>query len=237
MTRQQRIKSILNIFSFIYKAYCNKLPKATIYLERNNKNEVKLVNNFNKINYKFPLAKKKTIGIAIINTSLYDNFDNYINSMKSKNSPRYFNRRAQKKGYTFSRIKAEYYIKDIHRINLSLDKRQGRKMDESYLRTPKIKEGRNNKYFGVFKEDQLVAYILLSEYDEFTQISQLLGHGEYLKDGIMYRLVYKAIEYIFTIENTPKYIMYDSFWGNSDGLALFKRRFRFEPFHINWKLK
>ena len=77
------------------------------------------------------------------------------------------------------------------------------------------------------KDNVLVGYIRLIKTPMIYIVSKLLGHKDYLNDNIMYLLLHDLT--VDIIENgkdnpTQQYFMYDTYFGGSAGLKLFKKR-------------
>lgn len=69
-------------------------------------------------------------------------------------------------------------------------------------------------------------------------IGKILGHNEYLKNNIMHMLLHDLI--IDLIEKNKCieekiYIMYDTYFGASEGLKLYKKKHCFTPYRVKWK--
>jgi len=191
--------------------------------------------------HRFKLFKNKSIGVALINLTEYDTFEQYYKSINGKNSAAYYARKAIRRGYKFIEIDRNDYINDIYEINTSSEIRQGRKMPESYLKkVEKYQNEKNYRYFGVVNKDGvLVAYCNIGFYGEFALISSLLGHKEYLNDGIMYLMMVEVNKIVLENykKNGCKYIMYDTFFGASNGLKKFKQKLGYKPYRVKWKLE
>jgi len=114
-------------------------------------------------------------------------------------------------------------------------------MSESYLkRVEKYQNKKNYRYFGIAnKEGKLVSYCNIGFYGEFVLIVTLLGHKKYLNDGIMYLMMIEVNKIIFEeyIKKGYKYIMYDTFFGASGGLKMFKQKLGYKPYKVKWKLE
>jgi hypothetical protein len=61
-----------------------------------------------------------------------------------------------------------------------------------------------------------------------------MGHQEFMKDGLMYLLATEVIGSIIHQKSLVKYVMYDTFFGASDGLKMYKKRLGFNPYKVNW---
>lgn len=232
--KRYRVKNILN---YIFDAYLGKSEKKTIKLGSCSRAE-SLYTGFSKRSVKFLGVKRLTIAVAILDVSKYANFEAYRLTIRGKNSADYYKRRCEKKGYLFMPIDMNDYIDEIFAINTSLDKRCGKDMSDAYRKKETSYDSNNTIAYGVFKEDHLIAYTQVSVYADLLKINRILGHGDYLRDNIMYFLLFMTIQESFALKDSGlKYFMYDSFWGNPKGLVLFKNRFKFVANKVNWKLK
>lgn len=118
-------------------------------------------------------------------------------------------------------------VVDIININNSNKNRQGKELPE-YMSDTGAYMGAfgNKKLHGIFKDDRLIAYADVVQYDEVWVIGPFMGHKDYLKEGIMYHLFDNfALKY-------P--LMYDTFLGNSEGLTKFKKKLGFEEYNAQW---
>lgn len=237
MLKEDRIYRIKNIISFITKSVLAQMPSKEIVLANDEKSKA-MYAYFNKRSKKFFGIRRLSTAVALLDLSSYSSFEDYRLSIRGKNSADYFKRRCEKKGYIFKAIDRNNYIDEIHDINTSLKQRCGAKMGSEYSKKRERYDNLNILAYGVFKEDRLVAYTDLSISKELVKINRILGHGDYLSDNIMYLLLFSTIEELMTLKETRniKYFMYDSFWGNPQGLVLFKHRFKFCAYKLNWKI-
>lgn len=217
-----------------------KLPKVKIeIIDVDETNEVRnLYLYFNQRHKKYKIIKNKTVGVMLY--ELPKDIELYNKEISGKNSVSYFSRRCKKFGYYTKFFEQEKYLDELYEINTSSIERQGHKMSEQYLKKVEAEPKKDSvKYFGVFtKEDKLVAYIKLVVTPKLFNISKLLGHKEYLNDNIMYLLLHdltvnlieegKDVEY-------SQYLMYDTYFGASNGIKLYKKRNCFKPYKVKWK--
>jgi len=233
----QKIKKIVSIAKDIYQ-----LPKATInFKEFDNMtitNYKKTYEYFTKP-HRLKIFKNKTIGVALIDLNFYKDFEEYYKSINGKNSSAYYSRKAIKRNYIFQEIDRNEYVDDIYEINISAKVRQGKEMSSSYLdKKEHFCNDLNYRYFGVIDEGGiLVSYCNIGFYGEFSLVVTLLGHKKYLNDGIMYLMMLEVNKLMFTEYKSKgyKYIMYDTFFGASDGLKKFKTKLGFKPYKVKWK--
>ena len=232
-----KIKKISSILQEI-----KKLKKVEIkfckYTEDTRKKYKETYEYFTKL-HRLKLFRNKTLGVALIDLNLYKNFDEYSDAIKGKNYALRYVKKAIKKGYLFIEIDRNDYIDDIYEINTSTEQRQGKPMGEGYLqKVNSYKNEANYRYFGVVNsENRLVAYCNIAFYGEFALIVTLLGHKNYLNDGIMYLMMVEFNKIMFEEykQKGYKYIMYDTFFGASEGLKRFKKRLKYQPYKVKWQ--
>lgn len=228
----KNLKTIMNIF---------KLQKVKItFSNLTDDNRLKYRETyryFTKL-HRLKLFRNKTLGVALVDLSLYLNFEDYYKSINGKNSAAYYSRKALKREYKFIKIERNDYIEDIHEINISSLIRQGHSMSKSYLtKIDQYKNVINYMYFGVVdSNDKLLAYCNIGFYGEFILVVTLLGHKKFLNDGIMYLMMVELNKLMFTnYKNSGyKYIMYDTFFGASDGLKKFKEKLGYKAYKVKW---
>ncbi len=231
-----KIQKVINILQEILK-----LPKATItfckYTDESKKKYEKTYKYFTKL-HRLKLFRNKTLGVALIDLNLYKNFDEYYKSINGKNSAAYYARKALKREYQFIEIDRNNYSDDMYEINISSTMRQGRAMSSGYLsKVNNYKNEMNYRYFGtVDGKGKLVAYCNIGFYGEFVLVATLLGHKKYLNDGIMYLMMCELNKLIFKEYRDKKYnyIMYDTYFGASDGLKKFKNKLGYKSYKVEW---
>lgn len=224
---------IKKLFKVIYEIV--NLPKLTIRLD-NSLTGTHLYSSFNKIHPRYIIFKQKTNGVALINLNDFIDSADFLKTVNGKNSAAYFSRKAIRLGYVLKPIDINYYIKEVLQINNSVETRQGKKMESSYQNMNDYLVNDSNLYFGVFMGDVLLAYLWVVKSGELAILNRLLGHHDYLKDGIMYFMILSYIEHEFKLKGRTRYIMYDTFFGASDGLKLFKNRCGFKAYKVKWTL-
>ena len=234
-----KIKKKLEIIKEIIQ-----LPKVEIkFCNYTNDTKMKYretYNYFTKL-HRLKVFRNKTIGVALIDLNLYKNFDDYYKSINGKNSAAYYSRKATKREYKFVEIDRNDFLDDIYEINTSSTHRQGREMSSGYLKKQEsYRNELNYRYFGVINGGgNLVSYCNIGFYGEFALVVTLLGHAKYLNDGIMYLMMIEVNKIIFNDykQNGYKYIMYDTFFGASDGLKKFKQKLGYKSYKVKWKWK
>ncbi|MEA2018817.1 MAG: hypothetical protein U9N59_10255 [Campylobacterota bacterium] len=218
-----------------------KLPKVKIrfsnFTDTTESKYKETFKYFTKL-HRLKLFKNKTLSVALIDLNMYKSFDEYYKSINGKNSAAYYSRKALKREYKFIEIDRNDYIDDIYEINTSAEQRQGRSMSSGYLEKQKsYKNELNYRYFGVTDvHGKLLSYCNVGFYGEFILIVTLLGHKKYLNDGIMYLMMCELNKIAFNAynKNGYKYIMYDTFFGASDGLKKFKEKLGYKSYKVEW---
>ena len=102
--------------------------------------------------------------------------------------------------------------------------------DECYQQMFGVFRHESNRYQAdVMVNQRLYGYIRLVRYKDLALYSQILGHGDYLRDGIMY-LLHRYVS--GRVWDEVKYIMYGAHVSGTDGLKMWKKRMRFEPYNV-----
>ena len=210
------------------------LPRRCISLH----NHQAVYADFNSRHPRFPIFRKKMIGVALLPIS--GSYESYLKSVNGKNSAAYYARKATRNGYALAEIDPNLYLSDIYEINISKEYRQGRNMDEKYKnKVQRIELEPDYRYFGVLAADgRLVAYAWVQICGEIWVLSTLLGHGEHLNQGIMYLLVTGIVHWLYCLPDPghDRYLMYDTFYGALTGLKQFKLKLGFKPYWVRWTL-
>jgi hypothetical protein len=190
---------------------------------------------FTKPHPRYKLIRNKSVGIALIDLTTFPDRDAYISSVSRKDEAAHHGKRALRRGYIFQEIDRNNYIDDIHAINTSSTKRQGRPMDHAYLEKPhRYETNPHFRYFGVTDSNGvLVAYCNIAIYGNFAATDRLLGYKN--NDGTMYLLLVEIICLLIN-EGPVRYFMYDTFFGAQEGLRNFKRRLGFQPYRVCYSL-
>jgi hypothetical protein len=118
------------------------------------------------------------------------------------------------------------FLADIHQVNTSLQKRQGRAMKDHYLAYPQASKDSEqcpahyNSFVACFLDTNLVGYISTNFCGEIAAASQILGHGDHLKNGVM--LVLWA-EFVRLCQSRGiSAIIYSRWSDGTDGLKYWK---------------
>jgi hypothetical protein len=145
--------------------------------------------------------------------------------------------RSARLGYTFAEIDRSLHAADILEINLSLSHRQGRPMTEGYRKPsteplPDYQCSRHNiRTYGVLQGERLRAYLTLYRLGELRLISMILGHGEHLKNDVMYALFQGVVE---DQAGDDGWFYYNRWDSGTDGLRYFKSKLGFAEGDVEW---
>jgi hypothetical protein len=152
-------------------------------------------------------------------------------------------KKALRSGYSVSLIDKNENLDGIREIWQSTDVRQG-KMPESYLRgeveTDKTPRSRNPYHaypcFGVHQDGKLVAYSSCFVAGELCSLEHILGHADYQSDGIVPLMLTGIAQELYAKHPAVRYFMYGTYFGAAPKLRRFKKKFRFFPHRVLWKL-
>lgn len=224
------MKNILGIISEIFR-----LPRVSIHLNVNDSESAKLYHAFNKRHPRFPLVRKKTIGVMLMDISSFSGVEDYLKIVSGKNSTAYYSRRCLKEGYEFRLFNPNEFQESILAINNSQPERQGVRMGSTYLERFDYPLNEKNSYGGIFFQNELVAYLWLRTQGELVIVNRILGHATHLKRGVMYLLFSSSVNTAIHRWKEARWMMYDTFFGAKEGLKLFKTRLGFKPYIVRWE--
>lgn len=146
--------------------------------------------------------------------------------------------RSERLGYRFSLIDRERFSEDIYLINTSLGERQGRPMSSGYMErttfgaTPDYGCDRHQiRTYGVLRDHCLYAYLWLYQAGDLALVSSILGHGDHLKNDVMYLLAQGVIG---DLAGTYGFLVYNRWDSGTDGLRYFKERLGFTEQSVEW---
>jgi hypothetical protein len=172
-------------------------------------------------------------------------------------------RKADRAGFVCKPFVRANHVPDVVEINHSKAERCGRPMRQDYLKSvasmggaPKHRVGLKppdcplhyDMWWGVFApqpgytqgdittNERLIAYINLRRIGAMALYSLILGHGDFLEHGIMYRLHFEIMQWILGRDEPASrgldFLMYAGFNQGGDGLRLWKKKTAFEPAHL-----
>jgi len=148
---------------------------------------------------------------------------------------------AVKRGHRFEVIRRHEHADDIYAINTSKPERQGRPMSAGYRERPSDTplpayacDRHAIRTYGVLHDDTLVAYLWMYRAGELALVSSILGHEQFLPDGIMYLLFAGALEQ--EIAAGAGAVVYNRHDSGTDGLRFFKERCGLTERRVEWLL-
>ena len=151
-------------------------------------------------------------------------------------------RKAQRGGYAYRDVDPDRYLDDILDIRTSDPLRQGKEIPEYFKVRPTSAYDQpfnstcayhGDAFYGVFKEDRLVAYATIFFYGELGQVNHILGHKDHLNEGVMNLLVSSMVGSI--IEQRPWVRAINYLYREHDvqtGIGLFKKSMGFHPENV-----
>ena len=239
MSMRQTFEDILSM---------RKLPRVTIDLmmreaAENDSFFDRITRDFyrssRKRHRKFPLIGVLTHGVALC--ELPKTADEYF--MLIEAAGRRNVKKANRNGYEFARIDYNEFLDDIAEIRRSTDQRQGQ-LDEAFLKgevgrceNPESQTATHDyPYFGVLKDGKLFAYMGVLIAGELAIIEHIYGHAGVQSDGVVPKMIVDTAGYLMEHHRCVKYYGYGSYFGASETLRRFKRKFKFLPKRVVWRL-
>lgn len=215
-----------------------KLPVASLEFRlAMNPDDVRRMHaHFTKPHPKYKIFPNKSLGAALVDLKRFGSREDYLGKIKGRNSGEHHARKAKSRGYVVMEIDRNDFVDDLHEINTSLDTRQGRPMDQAYLRKEThYPREKNYQYFGVLNASgKLMAYSNLGCYGNFVAFDRVLGVRN--NDGMMHLMITEIVGQMIESGNYS-YLMYDTFFGASPGLQTFKKMLGFEPYRVKYSLQ
>lgn len=188
---------------------------------------------------KFPLIRSREWGCAVcVLPRSHQDYFMYIEASARRNY-----KKAVKAGYRFAPLDFNANLEAVAEIRRSTPERQGA-MPESYLRG-EVKAHQNPKsrtayhdypYFGVFLEDKLVAYSSCFVSGELCSLQHILGHADFQSDGIVPMMLIGIAEQVYKRYPAVRYFVYGTYFGAAPAMRRFKKKFRFYPHRVIWRL-
>jgi hypothetical protein len=225
-----------------------RLPTVTIHLmheaaRMNDPFYLRLVEEFyaltRKRHPKFPLLREMAYGVALCR--LPPSQEAYLQAIESSGKRNF--KKAQRLGYRFNRIEFNDHLADIAEIHKSANVRQGPVPDEwlkgrvSSCANPVSRTNTHDYvYFGVLRDDRLVAFAGCFVCGEIAMIENLLGHADCLSDGIVPLLLSGMVGELVGRYPSVRYYAYGTYYGGGVSLRRFKKKFGFEPHRVRWVL-
>ncbi len=121
-------------------------------------------------------------------------------------------------------------------IYRSRPERQGRRMEVDEGEDDAIAAAHTDRYLGVFTADGvLVAFCCCPVSGDLAVHLSFIGHPDHLEHGVMYALQTAAVERLIA-ESRARWLMYEGFLGQPDGIRYFLSRCGFAPMNVHWEL-
>lgn len=196
----------------------------------------KIHKHYTRRHPKYLVFQNKSLGAALVDLTKFRNREEYMDTVKGRNSAEHHARKAKAKGYRVVKIDRNDFIDEIHEVNTSVEMRQGRPMDTAYReKTTHYPVDKNYKYFGVLNAaGKLMAYADLGHYGNFVAINRVIGVRN--NDGTVHLMVTEII--CQSIEaRSCRYLMYDTYFGASPGLRAFKTMLGFQPYRAKYSIQ
>jgi len=146
---------------------------------------------------------------------------------------------AENLGYKFQEIRRHEHVDEIYEINTSLAERQGKPMSDGYRQRPSSSPDpiwscqRHGVHpYGVLDDrNRLRAYLYIYRSGELALVSSILGHGDYLRDDIMYLLWQGMLEAELELGG---YVVYNRHDSGTPGLRYYKEKVGLRPTRVEW---
>lgn len=189
---------------------------------------------------KFPLVRNYQYGFTACQLST--EFDDYFQSIESAARRNY--KKSCRLGYTFERIDCNEHLDDLTAIRRSTRTRQGRPMPESFFSrdTAPINDPSSRStlhdypYFGILREGKVYAFASCLIAGDLCSIETIYGHADHQADGIVPMLIIAMAEYVIRQYPQVKYYSYGTYFGATETMQRFKRKFGFIPHRVRWIL-
>jgi hypothetical protein len=209
------------------------MPTLDIVLSRGAPHEEEAIREFCARHPRYKLIGRKTLGVAVLPLEEVEDVESYLTGLRYATRRV---RRASRLGYTVAVYDPDEHRSEILAVNRSLPERQGRPIESWYLDADAAYEaGPHVDYLGVFKDGAVTGYCELQNAGEIASVNRIMGHGDHLRAGIMFLLGAGIVEHLKAARPETRYLVYDMFFGASDGLREFKSHLGFRPYHVHWK--
>lgn len=190
---------------------------------------------------RFPLARRLEYGYAV-GALPAGGMEGYLARIEA--SARRNVKKAIRLGYRFEAIDYNARLDDVTAILRSTTTRQGKPMPERLIKErarphanpPSRSHFHDYPYFGVSKDDRLVAYAGCMVAGELCAIESIYGHAEFLSDAVVPLMIVSITGYLAERHPAARYYSYDTYFGAGETLRRFKRKFLFAPHRVTWRL-
>jgi hypothetical protein len=186
---------------------------------------------------RFKVTAAKRWGVALLR--LPDTFEAYLRA--GSRLVRRRRKSALDAGFRYVIAEPMPYLDDILEIHRSAPSRQGRPMGAKYLDRDHVVRSVGSRaaiHAILNPEGRLRAYAIVVDIGDASTFSALIGHADDLDHGIMYLLVSEVVRDRIDVrrpDGSPMWLVFDTFWGATQGLADFKERTGFRPYTVSWR--
>ena len=188
---------------------------------------------------KLILLRRLSHGVAL--ARLPESFDLYFAEIEAAARRNY--KKAQRMGYSFSRIAFNDFREDIREIMQSASHRQGRMPEElrkgpvEAVKSPVSRTPIHDfAHFGVMHGGAVRAFAGCLIAGEVCLIERIFGHAQFQADGVVPMLIISIAEHLYERHPQVKYYGYGGYYGAREEMRRFKRKFLFLPHRVNWIL-
>jgi hypothetical protein len=169
-------------------------------------------------------------------------FDEYY--MRIDGSARRNHKKSIREGCEFRKIVYNDHLAEIGEVRASTETRQGRLMPEEYRKglvrpctdPPSRTPFHDYPYFGVFLKGKLIGYAGCFVAGDYCGIEQVLGHADFLPYGVVPLLFIEIARHLYDHHKQVKHYAYGMYFGASETMQRFKRKFDFHPHRVTWTL-
>jgi len=239
------MRNFFEKLSNIYKF--SKIPHVSIdlmgeHLNSNSQFFTDIVNNFyynsRKRHQKFLIIREFEWGVALCH--LPTSFEVYFMAIEAAARRNY--KKALRLKYRVERINFNDHLGSIQKIQTSTYIRQGKSIPKTWGEVKPCTDpiSLNNihdyQWYGVFGEQGLVAYASCFACGQVAMIEHILGHQDYLSDGIVPLLIIDIAKSLLNNNPNVMYYVYGTYFGASTSLRRFKEKFLFKPHRVTWIL-
>lgn len=193
-----------------------------------------------------------------IDLDCYPDFENYAERLKRRRKEI---DRAYRSGFYCRPFDRNLYRYELFEIDTSLRFRSGGPVPAAFLRRPPARAAGSDLRaepvappcphhwyadLGVFApasgkgaiDDHLVGYLFIKRVGNVVRLTALMGHGEYLADGVVKLLFAEAMKWLLDRGNARvrgvRYLHYGAIEHGGLGLVRWKQCFQFGPLRFSW---
>lgn len=190
--------------------------------------------------HKFPLVRNYQYGVTACHLSR--EFNDYFMSIAGAARRNY--RKSRRLGYSFERLDYNSHLGDITAILKSTPVRQGHPMPADLLACGAVPVNNpvsrsplhDYPYFGVLRDGHAYAFCGCLIAGELCLIESIYGHADRQPDGIVPMMIIDVARWVIEHHPDVEYYSYGNYFGASETMKRFKRKFGFMPHRARWIL-